>query len=324
MSTSGSLFPAFISEMNTGLAPGIRCDTFIIPEAFGTGFIERFRFQGGCELHIAKYELDVEQRVELKLDKSFMEVIFTIQSERAGEVAGDRRNLQPGRSLLLMLDRHSIKSLDYRGRDTHHFIKVKLTKEAFVKKMKRLLPETIHYELLARSLSSSFIHQKKMDADIKLILNQITAFSYSSAAREVYLESKASELITVFFCSLVQELTETGQAASILSKVDLDKIVAAKEILLADLADPPSLIGLAKQAGINDFKLKAGFKEMYGQSVFSLLRQKRMETAYALLTNGCSVTEASFSVGYSSLSHFAIVFKQQFGFNPSELIKKDR
>lgn len=89
------------------------------------------------------------------------------------------------------------------------------------------------------------------------------------------------------------------------------------------MANPPSLIELSKLAGINEYKLKVGFKEEYGTTVFAYLRNKRLEKAWEIISTGdISVSQTATMVGYNNFSHFAEAFRKQYGINPSEVIKK--
>lgn len=55
-----------------------------------------------------------------------------------------------------------------------------------------------------------------------------------------------------------------------------------------------TLIELSRLIGLNDYKLKKGFKEMFGTTVFGYLREKRLEKAFHLLQEGTmNVTECS-------------------------------
>lgn len=60
----------------------------------------------------------------------------------------------------------------------------------------------------------------------------------------------------------------------------------SEDILLERMAEPPSLLELSRLIGLNDYKLKTGFKEMYGTTVFGYLREQRLEKAYRLLMEG--------------------------------------
>jgi len=90
------------------------------------------------------------------------------------------------------------------------------------------------------------------------------------------------------------------------------------EVLVARLSDPPSLMELARLVGINDCKLKAGFRQVFGTTVFGYLHNCRMERSRQLLEAGeMSVAQAAQTVGFVNRSHFAIAFRKKFGVNPS-------
>jgi AraC-like DNA-binding protein len=58
--------------------------------------------------------------------------------------------------------------------------------------------------------------------------------------------------------------------------------------------------------------------QIYGTTPFDYLRDRRLEKAKIFLDEGnMDVTEVAYTVGYSSLSHFAKVFRQYFGTPPS-------
>lgn len=94
----------------------------------------------------------------------------------------------------------------------------------------------------------------------------------------------------------------------------------AREILLARMTDPPSLVELAHLVGTNEFTLKRDFKTLFGTTVFEMLRQHRMARARALLLDTeLSIQEVAERVGYRHGSHFSTAFKRTFGHPPSHL-----
>ena len=77
---------------------------------------------------------------------------------------------------------------------------------------------------------------------------------------------------------------------------------------------------LARSAGLNEVKLKAGFKTLFGSSVYAYLRHHRMEEAQRMLRRRLyTVTEVAQRVGYANPSKFAGAFRKQFGVNPSDV-----
>ncbi|NJK75120.1 MAG: helix-turn-helix transcriptional regulator [Microcoleus sp. SU_5_6] len=94
---------------------------------------------------------------------------------------------------------------------------------------------------------------------------------------------------------------------------------------MSNIESPPSLLELAKKAGINDYKLKIGFREVFGTTVFGYLRNQRMEQArQLLLEQQMNVSEVAQTVGYASLSQFSTAFKHYFGITPKTYQKDSR
>ena len=74
--------------------------------------------------------------------------------------------------------------------------------------------------------------------------------------------------------------------------------------------------------GLNEFKLKKGFKELFGTTVFDYLYDLKMEYAKQLLAaDEVLVNEVSGMVGYRNPNHFSTAFKRKYGMNPTQLRK---
>lgn len=96
------------------------------------------------------------------------------------------------------------------------------------------------------------------------------------------------------------------------------KVHQAAELMVARMSNPPSLLELAHLVRLNDYKLKRGFKELYGTTVFGFLREKRFEYALDLLRKEQgNVTQVASEVGYNNLSAFSKGFREKFGVSPS-------
>jgi len=93
------------------------------------------------------------------------------------------------------------------------------------------------------------------------------------------------------------------------------RLMAARERLLLDLSTAPTIAELAREIGLNQLKLKQGFKTLFGTSVYALFQQHRMERARQLLRTH-NVTETALMLGYNNLSHFSTAFRKQFGILP--------
>jgi len=147
-------------------------------------------------------------------------------------------------------------------------------------------------------------------------LEQIFHCPFQGRTKQMYLEGKCLELIALKLEQLKDIDKRTGPSCS-LKPDDIDRIHHAKAILTANLDNPPSLMELARQVSLNDYKLKVGFRQVLGTTVFGYLHQHRMETARQLLeAQRMNVREVAQSVGYANQSRFAAAFRKQFGINP--------
>lgn len=105
------------------------------------------------------------------------------------------------------------------------------------------------------------------------------------------------------------------------NETDRGKIVRAREILLQNLGEPITIKELSRKVAINECYLKKGFKELFGATIFDFYQSERMQYArYLLYEKGLSVTDVSFLLGYSSISHFSTAFKKYTGIKPCELL----
>lgn len=108
--------------------------------------------------------------------------------------------------------------------------------------------------------------------------------------------------------------------AYIKKEYDRERILFARDYLVRHIENPPSLPELARLAGINEFKLKNGFKEIFDQPVFAWLADFRLEAARAELIKGNrTITEIAFELGYSSPQHFSAAFKKKYGVPPRKI-----
>ncbi len=186
---------------------------------------------------------------------------------------------------------------------------------SFVSNYAGQMPVSIH-RIIERSHSHPYQHVGETTGAMQLALKQILDCPYQGVTRQIYLQSKCLELIALKLEQLVDDNTCSQQQHE-LKFNDIDRIYAAKDILIRNWQNPPSLLELAHQVGLNDYKLKSGFRQVFGTTAFGCLWHYRMEQARQLLVDGgLSVKEVAALVGYSKQSNFAAAFRKKFGFNP--------
>lgn len=135
-----------------------------------------------------------------------------------------------------------------------------------------------------------------------------------STRHQLWLHGQALTMLGLF----LEGRTAAFAAERGLPAADLHRLMRARELLLSDLSKAPTLAELAWESGLSLVKLKRGFQQVFGCSVYNLFQQERMHEARRLLRrDAVSVTSVAADMGYTNSSHFAAAFRKQFGINPA-------
>lgn len=293
------------------------------PETLGSGYFRGIQLWAGFELLI--------------YDSTFAEP-FLIDSDFTGYsqvgfgfcLAGDVSYALAGRKgdLQVASDQSSLSfSPDFRGVATYaplqRVLLVGLGVEpsllkTFVDMDEASLPASLQ-RILDGSQHTLCFEPGRITPAIRVALSQLLTYPYQGATRLLYLESKSLELIALF---LDQVRCRAPSPTATLRADDVERIYAARDILLANIEEPPGLLTLARQVGLNDCKLKAGFRQVFGTTAFGYLHDQRMEQARQLLgENKLNVAEVACAVGYTNPSHFSAAFRKKFGVSPRAYLK---
>lgn len=153
-------------------------------------------------------------------------------------------------------------------------------------------------------------------------LHQILNCPFDDITKKVYLESKVWELMALLI-DQERQRQDIQQRPNPLKSDDVERIHYARDILAQKLNNPPSLLDLARQVGLNDCTLKRGFRQVFGETAFGYLHNHRMEKARQLLIEGeVNVSEAARQVGFANRSHFAASFRKRYGVSPREYLRQ--
>ena len=166
-----------------------------------------------------------------------------------------------------------------------------------------------------KSLNQKHYSESLISNSILIVLNQIIKNDMDNSTRSLLYRAKIYELFSLIF-KKTKEI-DLDQCPFLNNDENLKKIAKAKDVILKDIKNPPSLIELSKTIDLSLKNLKKGFKEIYGKPVYKYLFDFKMERAKQLLSNGnLNVNEVSYDLGYSSSSHFIAAFKKKYGITP--------
>ena len=142
-------------------------------------------------------------------------------------------------------------------------------------------------------------------------INDIKHCTYEGVMKKIYVESKVHEIISQFIekPTLFNNFTNNTK--------DEEAIINAAELIRLNISTPLTIEQLAIAVGINQTKLKIGFKNTFHTTIFGYMQNLRMKKAEELLNNtNLSIQEISSICGYLNVSNFSNAFKLVTGFSP--------
>jgi AraC-like DNA-binding protein len=189
----------------------------------------------------------------------------------------------------------------------------------------RIRPQSFfrHFPTIAPELQPILFGQKplliyeNLNQDILDHLKTVTHIQTAERTSKYLVFGKTIELLALAFELL---LKRRGQSKSPVRIPEYNSIVRAKNFLISDLRDAPSIEELSKYMGMSATKAKTLFKQVYGYAPHQYLKVKKMERAKQLIHGGSSsIGEIGHALGYKSLSHFSSDFKRHYGITPKKM-----
>jgi AraC-like DNA-binding protein len=164
-----------------------------------------------------------------------------------------------------------------------------------------------------------YYNEGNISPSMAIVLSQLFHYSLHPYIKNLYYKGKGYELLSLYFNKTEDPNAE--QCPFLIDEDNVLKIKKAKEIIIANIAEPPSLTELSEQVGLNLKKLKMGFKQIYGDTVYGFLFDYKMDYARKLLDSGSyNVNEVGLKIGYSTGSHFIAAFKKKFATTPKKYL----
>lgn len=289
--------------------------TWRYPAELGEGTWREISLRNGLELAIAQYQL--HQPISLKLPERQhpLEYSFCLSGK-----TGSSSPLGAGQYCLYGSGVAPAEEVTFTAVDPIIEINVHIDPDLFLGLWS---DANIPYAEFAHLLTPGQPYYNQMGqttAAMQIAAQQIVQCPFQGITQRIYLESKVWELMGLL---LVQELEQKRERAIIprLKPEDVERIHQARDILLQRIENPPSLLELARQVGLNDCTLKRGFREVFGKTAFGYLHDHRLEKARHLLKEGrFNVSETARIVGFANRSYFAAAFKKKFGLNPKDYV----
>ena len=173
--------------------------------------------------------------------------------------------------------------------------------------------------LSSENKEKKYYSEEDISPSMAIVLNQLFHYNLNTSIKNLYYKGKGYELLSLYFNR--SEDSNKEYCPFLIDEENVAKIKKAKEIVMNNMAEPPGLQELADQVGLTLKKLKVGFKQVYGDSVYGFLFDYKMEHARKMLDSGTyNVNEVGIQIGYSTSSHFIAAFRKKFGTTPKKYL----
>jgi AraC-like DNA-binding protein len=282
------------------------------------GFAEKLEIEEGFYLLKFQNETPEVQKIVRDIDSSFIQFHFNVKG--SSKFLFNKGNyelpLEAEKSLLLYNPQQDLP-LNLVMEPNSWLISLVIS----IKKFHSLFSQEAGYItfLSAENKDKKYYKDAPISPSMAIVLNQVMNLSLAQSIKSLYFKGKSYELLSLYFNRTEDPNVE--QCPFLSDEENIIKIRKAKDIVIARMAEPPSLQELSDQIGLSLKKLKEGFKQIYGDSVYSFLFGYKMEYARKLLASGdYNVNEVGLKVGYSTSSHFIAAFKKKFGTTPKKYI----
>lgn len=181
-----------------------------------------------------------------------------------------------------------------------------------------LKEETEHFSYLFDRANSFWIEELMTD-DILRTVNDIAKKQEPTALKSFYYKMKAMELLFYLFESLKKR--ESAENLKLNPK-EIQSVYNVRDNIVSSLSSFNTISGLKQIAGMNEFKLRKIFKQVFGMGIYDYYQRLRMKEAARLLREDkLSVSEAGYEMGFENLSHFTRVFEKHIGKKPKKYVQ---
>jgi len=286
---------------------------FDLPHDFGHAAIHELQLSKGLHFVLTHYRLNSEIMIDPEL------LLARLQHIRTGDFPSLLVNFfiaQEGKQEenMVVPARSSVFQIHF---NIHHDYIIDLSRN-----LSEDLPATI-ISLLNGTMTDCTADIGKLKSKILYSATRLLNNRQKGIAYNMYLESKALEILTQVFEHFNTEESGDDVKKFSLKEADKEKIKAAKKWIHENIERHISIKELSRIVGLNESYLKKGFKEMFGVTIYEFTQDERIVKAKVLLaTRQFTVSEIADKMGYSCLSHFSVNFKKYTGVNPTDFMEQ--
>ncbi|RAV21664.1 AraC family transcriptional regulator [Paenibacillus contaminans] len=290
----------------------------VLPPLLGMGSISRLKIRQGIEVVITDMTLEEDWNQYIHEDRVF-EINYCFSGSVDCYFKGNRSSTQ-GQSGNMYAIEDSEIHLFKRSKQRYQFLEIRLLPEQVL----RYFEYADDHRKVEKWLKSQSGQISPLNnfVTLKRAAYEMVHSTYMGALKRLHMESKIMEIVLLVLEKYMGEQRST--AAYFIKKTDVERLYAAKQIIQDRLENPLTLKQLARATELNELKLKKGFKELFGMTVFEYIRDLRLEKGLFLMQyEQLNIGEAAAAVGYSNPSNFSAAFYKKYGCKPGHYMRSN-
>ena len=284
------------------------------PFEIGTDYMEKIYIQDGFLFSKTNYNIEKPIFLEAKQEERKFVITISLKGNTTYINSGDKKIIpfKEGFTTISMFE------------NTQGFREFK---DKQINQIRLILSESFLRRNFQKSLVEKYFFNKQnlqlidfrlTSIQSQFLLNDILNCSLVGELANIYKQGKIFELLSLEISKL-----QKNEDDIFLDDYDRSAILKAKEILLNNLQNPPSIVTLAKMVHLSEVKLKRGFKQIYKTSPYQLLVSHKMNLAKNMLESGeYNINEIALQVGYKFANNFTNAFYKEFKIRPKDILKK--
>lgn len=253
------------------------------------------------------YTLIKEEQLQINIEKEALEMHFRLDGSSGAYRSGQPLNLIKGSNTITYLEDYR-QDIVMSPTETGSFLEIRIGQSHFEKLLSDFVSDTSN--LFSGTVMTTTPAMRNTIAQIQIN-------PYNQKMRGLYMEAKMTEL---FLLQLQKSNNHPHQKSLSFGKMDRDKLFHAKQLIEQHMDQFLTITQLAQLIGMNKRKLMLSFKELFGMTVYSYIKDLKMEEAKRLLLEEDKyVNEVADHIGYQNPQHFITAFKKKFGISPGTL-----
>ncbi|HEX3009251.1 MAG TPA: AraC family transcriptional regulator [Bacteroidales bacterium] len=307
--------PVVLKKLAQLLGTEVQNRRLEIPEAFGKGYCVGFVFNAHIRMLISNYELNKDLDIENPdIDVSKRMIFFKFQNIFPKSEALQKATLSRAIPSVLIgtsrVNTDNVISIHSNTATINIEVDADYLNELFALSEKSPVLQSLLQN------QQPLLFEQLIYPSLQGIVNDIVTEQVDEAFELFFRRIKAEELV----CRLLMELEKRGEKHLYpLNARDIEALYKVKDMMLERLENPPVIKELAGCVNMSPSKLKRLFKQIFGNSIFSYYQDFRIKEAARLLKDEkLSVSDVGYRLGFTNLSHFSRVFREQMGMKPKQ------